>query len=147
MVKEMHHIGLCVTCMERMMPFYEEILDLKKIEDFTMEGEFLDTVQGKPGMDYRIVKFQSSEGMIIELLEDRGHQVPPQNENSLQAAGLRHFAFTVDDVDSCYGYMKTYGYETISKPCTSEDGTMRLFFVRDPENNLVELMQLYQKQN
>ena len=67
----------------------------------------------------------------------------PQRENSLQAAGLRHFAFLVDDVDEKYREIQELGCETISEPCTSEDGSMRLFFVRDPEMNLVEIMQLY----
>ena len=47
MVKEMHHIGLCVTNMEKMMKFYEGCLGLKKVSDSTMKGKFLDTVQGK----------------------------------------------------------------------------------------------------
>lgn len=143
MVKEMHHIGLCVTKMEEMMKFYEGFLGLKKVSDFTMQGEFLDTVQGKPQMDYWIVKYETVNGIVIELLQDRGHEVEPQKENSLQAAGLRHFAFQVDDVDAEYRQVKELGYETISEPCTSEDGSMRLFFVRDPEMNLVEIMQLY----
>lgn len=143
MVQEMHHIGLCVTKMEEMMKFYEEFLGLKKVSDFTMQGKFLDTVQGKPQMDYWIVKYETKNGIVIELLQDRGHEVEPQTENSLQAAGLRHFAFLVDDVDAEYKRVKERGYETISEPCTSEDGTMRLFFVRDPEMNLVEIMQLF----
>ncbi len=143
MVKEMHHIGLCVTNMEEMTKFYEGVLGLKKVTDITMKGKFLDTVQGKSQMDYWIVKYETINGIIIELLQDRGHEVKPQTENSLQAAGLRHFAFLVDDVDEKYREIKEMGYETISGPCTSEDGSMRLFFVRDPEMNLVEIMQLY----
>lgn len=140
----MHHLGLCVTDMEAMIPFYEQILGMKKTEDFSMTGKFLDTVQGKSKMDYRIVKFVSPDGVIVELLQDRGHDTPPQVDNSLQAAGLRHFAFTVEDVDKAYRTVKEAGYDTISEPCTSEDGSMRLFFVRDPELNLVEIMQLYE---
>lgn len=143
MVKEMHHIGLCVTNMEEMMKFYGECLGLKKVSDFTMKGKFLDTVQGKSQMDYWIVKYETINGIVIELLQDRGHEVEPQTENSLQAAGLRHFAFLVDDVDAKYEEVNKLGCETISEPCTSEDGSMRLFFVRDPEKNLVEIMQLF----
>lgn len=143
MIKKTHHIGICVTHMEKMVRFYESFLQLKKTEDFTMTGKFLDTVQGKTGMDYWIVKFEDPQGMIIELLQDRGYEVKPQTENSLQAAGLRHFAFEVADVDEQYQRAKGLGCDMISEPCTSEDGSMRLFFVRDPEMNLVEIMQLY----
>lgn len=40
MVKEMHHIGLCVTNMEEMMKFYEGCLGLKKVSDSTMKGKW-----------------------------------------------------------------------------------------------------------
>lgn len=142
-IKGTHHLGLCVTGMDRMVSFYEELPGLKKTDDFTMCGKFLDTVQGKTGMDYRIVKFCSPDGTIIELLEDRGHVVEPQKRNCLQAAGLRHFAFEVDDVDGFYKKIVEKGYRVISEPCTSDDGSMRLFFLYDPEQNLIEIMQLY----
>jgi len=141
MIKGTHHIGFCVTDMEHCITFYEEILGLKKVADFEMKGKFLDTVQGKDGIDYRIVKFESPEGFILEFLQDRVYKVEPQMENCLQDAGLRHFAFEVEDVDKIYEKVRACGCETISAPCTAEDGSMRLFFVRDPENNLVELMQ------
>ena len=143
MIKGTHHIGLCVADMDRCIAFYRDVLGLDKISDTGMTGEFLDTVQGKSGIDFRIVKFASPEGFFIELLQDRVHKVAPQTENCLQDAGLRHFAYEVDDVDAIYEKVKAYGCEIISAPCTSDDGSMRLFFVRDPEMNLIEIMQLY----
>ena len=143
MITGTHHIGLNVTEMDKCVDFYENVLDLKKTADFEMTGNFLDTVQGKSDMDYRIVKLESPEGFFIELLQDRGHETAPQTENCLQDAGLRHFAYEVEDVNEAYAWVVAKGCEVISEPCTSEDGSMRLFFVRDPELNLVELMQLY----
>ncbi|GHV24567.1 hypothetical protein AGMMS4952_00420 [Spirochaetia bacterium] len=142
MIKAADHIGVCVYDMDKLIPFYQDILGLEKTADFEMTGKFLDTVQGKSDMDYRIVKFVSPEGFMFEFLQDRGHKIYPQTGNPLQGAGFRHFAFEVDDVDGFYEKVKAAGCETLSAPCTSEDGSMRLFFVRDPEMNLVELMQL-----
>jgi len=144
MIKAMHHIGFCVTDMEKIITFYQDVLGLDKTDDFEMSGEFLDTVQGQTDMNYRIVKFMTPDGYIMEFLDDRGHAVAPQRKNCLQSAGLRHFALEVENVDLMYERVKSFGFETISEPCTSEDGSMRLFFVRDPERNLVELMQFPQ---
>ena len=142
MVKATHHIALNVIDMDKVVPFYENILGLKKISDIEMEGDFLDTVQGKKNMKYRIVKLVSPENFMIEILQSLNHNEKPQTENCLQDAGLRHFAYEVDDVDEAYKIVTKAGYKTISEPCTSEDKSMRLFFVYDPEFNLVEIMQL-----
>lgn len=142
MVKATQHIALNVIDMDKVVPFYEEVLGLKKIADLEMDGHFLDTVQGKKNMKYRIVKLVSPENFMIEILQSLNHQEKPQTGNCLQDAGLRHFAYEVEDVDEAYRFIKEKGYETISEPCTSEDKSMRLFFVYDPEYNLVEIMQL-----
>ncbi len=141
MIKATNHIGINVTDMEKCAAFYEKVLGLKRVYDDEMAGHFLDTVQGKSNMRYHIVKFISPEGFMIELLQDLNHTVALQEENCLQNAGLRHFAYEVDDVEAAYEKVKKLGFDTISEPCTSEDGSMRLFFVRDPEQNLVELME------
>ena len=140
-IKAADHIGLNVSDMEQNIVFYRDILGLAIISDKEMEGRFLDTVQGKEDMRYRIVKFESPEGFMIELLEDLNHKMSPQPELTLQDVGLRHFAYEVEDVDAAYETVSKAGFKTISRPETSEDKSMRLFFVRDPENNLVELMQ------
>ena len=140
-IKATNHIGLNVTDMEACIRFYGGLLGLRKISDEMMTGKFLDTVQGKPNMKYRIVKVASPEGFFIELLQDFNREVEPEHDNCLESAGLRHFAYEVDDVDAMYEKVTAFGCSTISKPTTSEDGSMRLFFVRDPEGSLIELMQ------
>ena len=142
MVKQTLHIGMNVSDMEKCIPFYRDILGLNQVADIRMCNDFLTTVQGRK-VDYRIVKFESPEGFIVELHKDFLREIEPLKENSLQAAGLRHYAYAVDDVDAFYEMLLSKGLEMISEPCTSDDGSMRLFFVRDPELNLVEIMQLY----
>jgi catechol 2,3-dioxygenase-like lactoylglutathione lyase family enzyme len=143
MIKRTDHVAINVTDVEKCIPFWRDVLGLEQMHDFMMDGEFLDTVQAKTQMNYRIVKFKSPEGFMLELLEDKGHTVEPAKKLTLQDAGLRHFAFEVEDVDTAYEHVKKAGCETVSGPSTSEDGSMRLFFVRDPEHNLIELMQFY----
>jgi catechol 2,3-dioxygenase-like lactoylglutathione lyase family enzyme len=137
------HVAINVVDAERSIPFWRDVLGLKQIADVEMEGNFLDTVQGKQNMRYRIVKFVSPEGFMLEVLESLNHRMPAAEKSTLQDVGLRHFAFEVDDVDAVFRHVKGLGCETVSEPCTCEDGSMRLFFVRDPEGNLVEIMEFY----
>ena len=69
MIRATNHIGICVSDMEQCIPFYEGVLGLKRVYDDEMTGHFLDTVQGRENMHYRIVKFASPEGFIVELLQ------------------------------------------------------------------------------
>lgn len=137
------HVAINVADAERSIPFWRDILGLRLTSDTTMEGKFLDTVQGKENMKYRIVKFESADGFMLEILESLNHAMPAPPKSVLQDTGLRHFAFEVDDVDAMYAHVKACGCETVSEPSTCEDGSMRLFFVRDPEENLIEIMQFY----
>ena len=143
MITKTNHIGLCVTKMDEMIRFYRDVLGLRQIVDIFMEGKFLDTIQGKDNMKYHIVKFESPDGFIVELLQDHNHYTEEQKEISLQAAGIRHFAFEVDDIDKFYSESVKNKFKTISPPTTSDDEKMRLFYLRDPENNIVEIMQLF----
>ena len=142
MIKSTQHIALNVIDMAKVLPFYENVLGLKKVSDTEMTGDFLDTVQGKKNIRYRIVKLVSPENFMMEILQNLNHDEKPQTENCLQNAGLRHFAYEDDDVDEAYKIITEAGYKTISNPCTSEDKSMRLFFAYDPEFNLIEIMQL-----
>ena len=69
MIKAAQHIALNVMDMDKIVPFYEDILGLKKISDIEMEGDFLDTVQGKKNMKYRIVKHVSPDKFMNEILQ------------------------------------------------------------------------------
>ncbi len=135
------HVAINVADADRCIPFWKDVMGLEQIADFEMEGKFLDTVQGRSNMRYRIVKFVSPEGFMLEVLESKNCAMPAPFRSVLQDTGLRHFAFEVDDVDAMYEHVRACGCETVSEPCTCEDGSMRLFFVRDPEQNLVEIMQ------
>ncbi|MBQ3574482.1 MAG: VOC family protein [Clostridia bacterium] len=137
------HVAINVVDAEKSIPFWRDIMGLKMIADFEMEGKFLDTVQAKENMRYRIVKFVSPDNFMLEVLESKNHIMPAAAKTVLQDTGLRHFAFEVDDVDAMYKHVKKCGCETVSEPSTCEDGSMRLFFVRDPEENLIEIMQFY----
>ncbi len=141
MIKGVHHVAVNVVDMDTCVRFYEDVLGLTKFADLEMTGNFLDTVQGRKDMGYRIVKLKSPDGLFVELLYDFRHNEVREENNYLQKPGVRHFAYEVEDVDRAYEIVKNAGCETVSEPCTCEDGSMRLFFVKDPEGNLIELMQ------
>ena len=56
----------------------------------------------------------------------------------LNRPGAAHLGLSVPDVDAAYEGLSE-AVETLSEPRTTESGT-RICFLRDPEGNLVELL-------
>ena len=142
MLLEMRHAGIVVKDMGKMRAFYRDFLGLAEVVDFREKGAFIETVQGLEGVDVRMVKLRLPDASMVELLQDDGHPLSDLPRRRLCDAGLTHLAFTVADVDETYRRFRAAGLETVSPPVTSPDGKARLFFARDPEGNLMELVQV-----
>jgi len=142
MILATRHTGIVVQDMENSLHFWRDIMGLKVVADFWEEGVFIDTVQHLNGVKLHMIKLAGPDGVLIELLKDESHPTPPPERNELCDRGIRHIAFTVADVDESWRILRENGCETLSEPVTSPDGKTRLFFVRDPEGNLLETVQV-----
>ena len=141
MIKGMRHVGIVVRDLDAMLAFYRDLLGLEVEVDFRETGEFIDTVQGLAGVNVRMVKLALGDGTLVELLHDEGHPADALLRLRLCDPGLTHFAVTVDDVADVHAKWVEAGLEVASAPVTSPDGKARLFFGRDPEGNLLELVE------
>ena len=142
MILETRHTGIVVQDMERNLKFWRDVMGLKVVADFREEGKFIDTVQNLKKVKLHMIKLAAPDGTIIELLKDENHPTPPPERNKMCDRGIRHVAFTVADVEKSWQAITDNGYETLSGPVTSPDGKARLFFSRDPEGNLLELVEI-----
>lgn len=142
MLKATRHVGIVVKDMDKMVAFYRDFLELQAEIDFHEKGAFIDTVQNLEGVDLRMVKLALPDGSLIELLCDQGHPLQDLDRRQLCDAGIVHVAFTVEDIEETHQAFTSRGLKTLSDPVTSPDGKARLFFARDPEGNLMELVEM-----
>lgn len=142
MLLNMRHAGIVVHNLERMLRFWRDVMGLQVVIDFREEGRFIDTVQGLSGVRLCMIKLRAPDGSMIELLHDEAHPTPPPEHNDLCDRGIRHLAFTVADVEAAWETLRRAGCPTLSEPVTAPDGKARLFFARDPEGNLMEIVQV-----
>jgi catechol 2,3-dioxygenase-like lactoylglutathione lyase family enzyme len=114
---QIQHCSVVVQNLERAAAFYRDVLGLTEIE---IPSTF------KPaGLKVRWFRLGTQQ---IHLLQ--GSENPPYTQH--------HMALQVDDAQAARVWMKAKGFdveETISIP-----GADR-FFVRDPDNNLVEIIE------
>jgi len=142
MILETRHTGIVVRDMEKSLRFWRDIMGLTVVVDFREGGEFIDTVQNLTGVRLRMAKLTAPDGSMIELLHDDAHPTPTAASNELCDRGIRHIAFSVADAENSWRTLRAEGCETLSEPITAPDGKARLFFARDPEGNLLEMVQV-----
>ena len=133
-----HHIGITVRDLDRAVAFYQDVFDLSVVAEFSVSGEAFAT-----GVDVEAARARFAHldaGSIrLELVEyePAGDQ---SDSPQLNDQGAIHLGLETDDLDAFYADLPT-DVETLSPPQTTDTGT-RILFVRDPEGNLIEVLEL-----
>ncbi|WP_396613405.1 VOC family protein (plasmid) [Haloferax sp. S1W] len=131
-----HHVGITVRDLDRTVEFYRDVLGLSVIDTFSVSGEAFSTAVDVPNATGRFAHLDGGD-VRVELVEyDPEGEATPEAE--LNRPGATHLGLSVDDVDATVEQFPSH-VETASDPQTTESGT-RIVFVRDPEGNLVELL-------
>jgi glyoxylase I family protein len=142
MILATRHTGIVVADMEASLRFWRDVMGLTVVADFWEDGDYINTLQHLTGVRLHMIKLCAPDGSLIELLKDEAHLTPPLLHNDLCDRGIRHIAFTVADVGESWRILSEYGCQVLSNPITSPDSRARLFFARDPEGNLLEIVQM-----
>ena len=123
MINRVHHIAIICSDYEVSKKFYTEILGLKIInETFRKERESYKLDLALNG-DY-----------IIELFSFPN---PPQRPTRPEAAGLRHLAFEVDNLNQVITHLENCNIEV--EPVRIDEITNKRFtFIADPDGLPVE---------
>lgn len=133
-----HHYAITVSDLDQALQFYRDVLDLEVIAEFSVGGEAFATGVDVPGASAEFVHLDGGDARIeLVAYEPEGDSRP---RPSLNEPSATHLGLAVDDLDSVYANLPD-DVETLSDPQTTESGT-RILFVRDPEGNLVELLEV-----
>lgn len=131
-----HHVGVTVRDLDGAVAFYRDELGLDPVTRFRVEGEAFETAVGVDGATGRFAHLDAG-GVRVELVE-YDPEGPDATGGAINRPGATHVGFAVDDVDDIYEGLSD-GVETVSPPRTTATGT-RILFLRDPEGNLLELL-------
>ena len=78
---------------------------------------------------------KAPNGSMIEIITAAGERI----EQTAKQPGLRHLALEVDDFDATYEELKRKNVSFVDEP--GGKGGVRTVFLRDPEGNLMHLIQ------
>tara|TARA_Y100001963_G_scaffold160007_1_gene266987 strand:- start:5415 stop:5852 length:438 start_codon:yes stop_codon:yes gene_type:complete len=138
------HIGITVSDLERSLEFYRDYLGFTVEKQMLESGTCIDNFSALTGVEVTTVKMAgSTSGAMIELLYYHSHNddSPQSVAYPITRIGCSHFALTVNDLDSLYECLTHVGV-TFNHPVqTSPDGNVKIAFCRDPDGNLIELVE------
>jgi catechol 2,3-dioxygenase-like lactoylglutathione lyase family enzyme len=132
-----HHVGVTVSDLDRAVDFYRDVFGLDVVARFSVDGEAFATGVGVDGASADFAHLDA-DGVRLELVsyDPEGAVV---GETTVNQPGAAHVGLAVDDLDTFYESLPD-GVETQSPPQRTASGT-KILFVRDPEGNLVELLE------
>lgn len=138
MQPQAHHVGITVADLEQCVDFYHTVLGLEVCSRFSVGGE---AFAAGVAIDDAAASFAhlKGNGIRLELVEYEPTAAPLEDRDRLNRPGATHVGFAVDDLDAVFDSLPD-AVETLSEPQTTESGT-RICFLRDPEDNLVELLE------
>ncbi|MDF0498617.1 VOC family protein [Bradyrhizobium yuanmingense] len=141
MIKGIHHVGITCRDMDRMIQFYREAFGFELRECFEWhDSEAFDRIINVSGSAARAVMMQAGH-CCVELFEYTAP--PPETDGPLrpQDRGYTHFCVEVTDIDAEYERLKGIGMQ-FGKHAPVEIGGSKALYGRDPEGNIIEILQM-----
>ena len=138
-VRDFVHIGLVVEDLDESVRFLA-LLGFDCGKPGVYSGEWIDQIIGLDNVTVETVIARAPDGSdMFEVVRfqspSAGAQEPAPAANR---PGLRHIAFTVDDVRGVVDRVRTAGWDTVGEIVDYEN-TYLLCYIRGPEGLIVEL--------
>ena len=141
MIKEVRHIGIMVSDMEKSLKFYRDLLGLKIRSLVDEEGEYLDNMLSNKDVKSKIAKLYADNGnTLVELIMSKSHE--NKKARNFFTIGASHCAFTVDDLQKTYEYLLKNGVKFNAPPQSHPDGNAKVTFCKDPDGTPIELVEV-----
>ena len=141
MIKDVRHMGIVVSDMEKSLKFYRDLLGLKVKSLVDEEGEFLDNMLARKNVKNKVAKLYAKNGnTLVELIDSKSHG--NKKDRDFFTIGASHFALTVDDLDETYDYLIKNGVKFTASPQLTPDGFAKVTFCEDPDGTLIELVEV-----
>ena len=125
-VKGINHVSINTKDMRASADFYGRILGWKQMETVPFDG-------------FSLVYFQVPGGGRLELFDYGGKN--PVNARDDAEAGLRHLAFTVDDVDEAEKMLRAKGVQVTMAATDLPTLNSRAILFLDPNGVTLEFCQ------
>ena len=139
-MKNIRHLGLVVTNMDKALEFYHDLLGLH-IQGKTVEnGDFISKLFDSENVELKTIKLSADDNSTrLELLEFTNPKTSKTKKIALFEPGFTHISLTVKNLETLYLRLIKFGIEFNCPPTISPNGTLKIAFCKDFEGNYLEL--------
>ena len=140
MIRGIHHTAISTGDLERAVDFYVSLLGFEVVDRFDWDQgtEWADRITGLEGSAARAAMLKLGNA-CVEIFEYSSPPPTPADPNRpVCDHGITHIALLVSDIDAEYERLKSAGMHFHSAPT----GRLRAIYGRDPDGNVVELMEV-----
>ena len=138
---QLRHSAIVVEDLVRSLEFYQALgltLDSRQME----EGDFIDSLVDLTDTRVETAKLTFPNGGKLELLQYHSHKdLKLANHLNVNKIGHSHIALTVTDVPRTAHNIVCSGGTMLNSPRVSPDGRVQAVYCRDPEGNILELVE------
>ena len=138
-LRRMDHVGIVVEDIVAATAFFVE-LGLELEGEATVEGRWVDRVNGLDGVRSEIVMMRTPDGH--GRLELSKYHTPPGPAGDARAPanapGIRHVTFAVERIEDVLDRLRAHGAELVGDLEQYENSYL-LCYIRGPEGIIVEL--------
>jgi catechol 2,3-dioxygenase-like lactoylglutathione lyase family enzyme len=129
-----NHVSISVADLDAQISWYQQALGFAEVvERYELR---------EPPV--RTAVLQAAPGIRIELIERRGSMRTGGYRDPLdmtRSQGYGHWAVDVDDLDAAFAWLLDAGATEVWPPADAVAPSARFAYVKDPEGNLIELIQ------
>jgi catechol 2,3-dioxygenase-like lactoylglutathione lyase family enzyme len=139
---KVRHVGITVDNLDKMLSFYSTILGFNEQKIKLEQGEYIDNFSSLKNVQVTTAKLSNGHSeVLVELLKYHSHK-GTYNKSELINRGITHFALTVGNLSLLYEKCIKAGIKFNSTLQRAPDGKALVTFCRDPEDNLLELVEV-----
>ena len=141
MIRGIHHVGIHVHDMDRMIQFYRAAFGFELVGDrfHFKDSPEVDTIIATPGADVVGAMLRAGNS-YMELFQFHAPD-PVSGEPKLpQDKGYTHFCIDSDDIEADMPRLKAAGMDFKGRSPV-DCGTIKTLYGWDPEGNIIEIQQ------
>ena len=146
MLKEILHVGLTVSDMDRSLKFYKDVLGLTFIGELMMEGKETDLLFNRDNVKARVCYLKGNDNIIsppVELIQFIDEKID-KKDSDLFRTSISEICFMVENIDKEYKELKDKGVEFLSEPQLYDFtkygfSKSKAVYFKDPDGIILEL--------
>ena len=140
MMGSVHHYGLVVSDLDRAVEFYRDVLGFELERRFEAQAESFGELLGVERAPAELA-FLDGGNVKLELETHETSEVSVSDITTPTDVGVPHLCLEVDDIEAVYReYSDVANF--LTPPGRASDSGAVIVYLRDPDGNLIELLEL-----